>query len=482
MVEAVHTWGTVRVDQQETPVRIGLDTCAEMDFVSLAFVQTMGLQPCARSKHQHVVPPIQGADAQQIPCQGIYHLRVEITDQWGCNLVMFRPFVAIERSPDDSPLLLGRPTLRDLAILIDNETGSWEFKRKIKIQVLSARAFQKKVTPCVRLMEVRRIYSPDNDAADDENPLDDDEAATWQDLSKVPRALRARFADVFSTARAGKLAAHRDTDHAIELTPKGVPPYQRIYQLSPAEQKALRDYLDDALRRGIIRESTSPAGAPILFIPKKDGTLRLCVDYRGLNQVTVKNRYPLPLISELLDRLNGAKVFSKLDLKDAYYRIRIREGDEWKTAFRTRYGHFEYLVMPFGLTNAPATFQAYINRALKGYVDDFCVVYLDDVLIFSRTQKNTKNTSTLSSNDSDRPSYTPTRASVPFTRTSSNSSASSSTPKESRWTLRGSRLSRTGGTIALRSTATSRCSWDSATSIADSSSGLRGSRNPCTIS
>ena len=120
-----------------------------------------------------------------------------------------------------------------------------------------------------------------------------------------------------------------------------------------------------------------------MFVPKKDGTLRLCVDYRGLNKVTKKNRLALPLISETLDRLSGAKVFTKLDMKNAYHRIRIRRGDEWKTAFRTRYGHFEYMVMPFGLTNAPATFQGYINRALSGYLDIFCVVYLNNVLVFS---------------------------------------------------------------------------------------------------
>lgn len=120
-----------------------------------------------------------------------------------------------------------------------------------------------------------------------------------------------------------------------------------------------------------------------MFVPKKGGGLRLCVDYRGLNKITLKNRTPLPLISETLDRLGGAKIFTKLDLKDAYHRLRIRRGDEWKTAFRTRYGHFEYCVLPFGLSNAPATFQAYINQALVGLVDVTCVVYLDDILVYS---------------------------------------------------------------------------------------------------
>src|SRR5438046_2884552 len=161
----------------------------------------------------------------------------------------------------------------------------------------------------------------------------------------------------------------------------------RTYNMSPAELRALHEYLKEALVKGWIRESQSPAGAPILFVPKKSGKLHLCVDYHGLNAITIKNRYPLPLISELLDRLNGSVIFSKIDLRNAYHRIRIREGDEWKTAFRTRYSHFEYLVVPFGLTNAPATFQAYINNALQGLVDDFCVVYLNDILIFSKSEE-----------------------------------------------------------------------------------------------
>src|SRR5690606_30819430 len=122
-------------------------------------------------------------------------------------------------------------------------------------------------------------------------------------------------------------------------------------------------------------------------VKKKDGTLRLCVDYRALNKVTIKDRCPLPLINETIDQLREATIFSKLDLKGAYNLIRIAEGDEWKTAFRTRYGHFEYLVMPFGLTNAPATFQAFINDVLREYLDHFVVVYLDDILIYSKTKE-----------------------------------------------------------------------------------------------
>src|SRR5436190_14181896 len=214
-----------------------------------------------------------------------------------------------------------------------------------------------------------------------------DNAETADDgLANIPEKLRLKYRDFFNVDKAEQQPSHQPTDHAIELKPGSEPPYMQTYNMSPAELKALDKYLTKALAKGWIQESKSPAGAPVLFTPRKSGELRFCVDYRALNAMTIKNRYPLPLINELLDRLDGSVVFSKIDLRNAYHRIRIREGDEWKTAFRTRYGHFEFLVVPFGLTNAPATFQAYINRALHGLVDNFCIVYLDDILIFSRTE------------------------------------------------------------------------------------------------
>jgi hypothetical protein len=163
--------------------------------------------------------------------------------------------------------------------------------------------------------------------------------------------------------------------------------------MSPRESEALKEWITEHLAKGHIWESTSLAGAPVVFSLKKNGKLRICVDYQKLNAMTIKNRYPLPLISELLDQLNGAKIFSMINLKDRYYHIRIREGDEWKTAFRSRFGHYEYLVMPMGLSNSPATFQNYASNALRGYTDDFCVVYLDDNMCFSLTRPNTLNPS-----------------------------------------------------------------------------------------
>src|SRR5207248_3125247 len=164
------------------------------------------------------------------------------------------------------------------------------------------------------------------------------------------------------------------------------------YDYSQAFNRLTNQYIhnqphEENLKKGFIRPFESSAGATILFQKKKDGTLRLCIDYRGLNDGTIKNRYPLPRIDELLDRVEGAVIYTKLDLRTAYNLIRIALGDEWKTAFRSRYEHFEYQVMPFGLTNAPASMQSLVNDILKPFLDLFIIAFLDDILIYSRNLK-----------------------------------------------------------------------------------------------
>jgi Reverse transcriptase (RNA-dependent DNA polymerase) len=191
------------------------------------------------------------------------------------------------------------------------------------------------------------------------------------------------FADVFSEKAVGMLPRNARVKHTIDIEDGQTVPYGPIYPLSQNELRTLHEYIDSSIASGRIRKSQSPAGAPILFTPKHNGSLRLCVDYRRLNRVTRKNQYPLPLLGEILNCISGACVFTKLDLRDAYHRIPIAEEDIWKTAFRTRYGHFKYTIMPFSLTNTPATFQSYINDALRGLLDEICVAYMDDILIFS---------------------------------------------------------------------------------------------------
>ena len=216
----------------------------------------------------------------------------------------------------------------------------------------------------------------------------DDVTDPDEDVRKLVPSKYHDYIDVFSPIEVKKLPKHRPNDINIEIEEGKQPPFGPIYSLSLEERKALNDYIQEHLAKGFIRPSTSSASSPILFIKRKTGDLRLCVDYRGLNAITKKNRYPLPLTHDLIDRVAGCTKFTVIDLKNAYNLLRVKEGDEWKTAFRTHLGLYEYTVMPFGLTNAPATFQAFIQETLHDILDISCVVYLDDILIFSKPEQN----------------------------------------------------------------------------------------------
>lgn len=159
------------------------------------------------------------------------------------------------------------------------------------------------------------------------------------------------------------------------------------YRMSASELAELKSQLEDLLERKFVRPSVSPWGAPVLLVRKKDGSMRLCIDYRQLNKVTIKNRYPLPRIDDLMDRLVGARIFSKIDLRSGYHQIKVKDEDIQKTAFRTRYGHYEYTVMPFGVTNAPGVFMKYMNRIFHPYLDQFVVVFIDDILVYSKSEE-----------------------------------------------------------------------------------------------
>ena len=178
-----------------------------------------------------------------------------------------------------------------------------------------------------------------------------------------------RYQEVMPEDLPNELPPRREVDHKIEVKPETEPPSKVPYRLSQKELEELKSQLDELLAKGYIRQSKSPYGAPVLFVDKKDGKLRLCVHYRALNKVTVKNSYPLPRIDDLFDRLAGAKYFSRINLRSGYHQIRIAQGDEEKTACRTRYGSFEFLVMPFGLCNAPAVFTTLINNIFYEYLD-----------------------------------------------------------------------------------------------------------------
>ncbi|TYK27290.1 DNA/RNA polymerases superfamily protein [Cucumis melo var. makuwa] len=190
------------------------------------------------------------------------------------------------------------------------------------------------------------------------------------------------FLDVFPDDLSG-LPPDREIEFTIELLPGTAPISQAPYRMAPSELKELKMQLQELVDKGYIRPSVSPWGAPVLFVKKKDGTLRLCIDYRQLNKVTIRNKYPLPRIDDLFDQLRGAALFSKIDLRSGYHQLKVRESDIAKTAFRTRYGHYEFRVMPFGLTNAPAVFMDLMNRIFHRYLDQFVIVFIDDILVYS---------------------------------------------------------------------------------------------------
>ncbi|WVZ97895.1 hypothetical protein U9M48_043398 [Paspalum notatum var. saurae] len=213
-------------------------------------------------------------------------------------------------------------------------------------------------------------------------------ATEAQLIEKIPVVFD--FPDVFPEELLG-LPLDRDVEFAIELVPGTAPVSRRPYRMAPDELKELKVQLQEQLDKGFIRPSSSPWGCPALFVEKKDqGGKRLCVDYRPLNAVTIKNKYPLPHIDILFDQLAGAKVFSKIDLRSGYYQIKIREEDIPKTAFSTRYGLYEYLVMSFGLTNAPAFFMYMMNSVFMNELDKFVVVFIDDILIYSKSEEEHK--------------------------------------------------------------------------------------------
>jgi hypothetical protein len=210
-------------------------------------------------------------------------------------------------------------------------------------------------------------------------------AMTELPLKKIP--VVCEYADVFPDELPG-MPPNRDIEFAIELQPGTTPISKRPYRMPPAELAELKNQLQELLDKGFICPSTSPWGCPTLFVKKKDESLRLCIDYRPLNTVTIKNKYPLPRIDVLFDQLVGAKVFSKIDLRSGYHQIKIRATEIPKTAFSTRYGLYEFLVMSFGLTNAPAYFKYLMNSVFMPKLDKFVVVFIDDILVYSKNEEH----------------------------------------------------------------------------------------------
>jgi hypothetical protein len=205
-------------------------------------------------------------------------------------------------------------------------------------------------------------------------------------LSAKNLSVVEEFMDVFPEELPG-MPPEREVELYIDLLPGTAPIAKRPYRMAPAELAELKMQIAELQQKGFIRPSSSPWGAPVLFVTKKDGSMRMCIDFRSLNEVTIKNKYPLPWIDDLFDQLQGARYFSKIDLRLGYHQLRVKEEDIQKTAFVTRYGQYEFTVMPFGLTNAPAFFMNLMNKIFMEELDKFIVVFIDDILVYSKNRE-----------------------------------------------------------------------------------------------
>lgn len=269
---------------------------------------------------------------------------------------------------------------------------AWYKERPPDIAVVAATTFHHLSKDKENLIGETSLHEIDKAIEEkrDPTPLQRDEAELRKRVRELVPKVHHDYLDVFSKADSDELAPHRPrVDHRIELTGKTEDlKFSPLYKMSLEELEAARKYLTESLKKGFITPSSAPWAAPVLLARKASGGLRFCVDYRRLNALTKKDRYPLPLIEETLARISKAKIFTKIDIRQAFHRIRMHPDDEDLTTFRTRYGAYKYKVLPFGLTNGPATFQRYINETLFEYLDDFCSAYIDDILIFSENKKD----------------------------------------------------------------------------------------------
>ncbi len=304
-------------------------------------------------------------------------MKYRLRDSWDQKCNCEHVFYALKK--DEPDLIMSLSALKKKQVHIDCELHSWRFS--INSQMLSLKNLNKfeetaeKSVTCAFLWAVLKLLT-----------IRLQGTAT---ASSIPQTY-ADYADVFSESEAEHLSAHKKHNYVIDNNEKN-PSHSPLYNLSGKKLQVLQSYLNDVLAKGWIQHSVSSAEMSVLFTSKKDSSLQLCVDYCELNNITVKNCHSLPLISETLNWLSSAKIFTKLNLKNVYHCICICVSNEWKMAFCTHYSHFEYLIMSFELANASATFQAYINWALAEHMNFICVVYLNDILIYSQSEKKHKH-------------------------------------------------------------------------------------------
>ncbi|XP_035551732.1 uncharacterized protein LOC118349895 [Juglans regia] len=377
-----HTY--IKINDKGCKIIVVSGSC--INAVSVATVSRLGLQPVPHPQPYSVswvdTSSIAVKERCLVPIQFL-----EYKDRIWCDVIPM----------DVGHVILGRPWLFDLDVTIHGRSNSYSFVfngKKIHLNPLPPKPVGSQQTKKIVKRKGLNIIN----SMEFERALVSASVVFAVVVMEVPLAspivvpdeaqsFFQEFRDVFPEDLPDHLPSLRDIQHAIDLVPGASLPNLPHYRMNPTEHAELQRQVGELLHKGFIRESLSPCAVPALLTPKKDGSWRMCIDSRAINRITVKYRFPIPRLDDMLDMMVGATIFSKIDLKSGYHQIRIRQGDEWKTAFKTKDGFYEWLVMPFGLTNAPSTFMRVMTQALRPFMGKFLVVYFDDIFVYNRTKE-----------------------------------------------------------------------------------------------